>query len=371
MNCSLFGGSNSVLINGLQKALRENFVVENYALGATSCIQNTLELVRNFNKILKTDFVVTESNVNDIMSYTSLKIPRDKIESQIDDYYKLLNTINKPIFVLILPTHRKQESLDDICFINNIHVENCLKYGFFYIDIQSKIDNLNLDNLNLLMPHPRHINEAFIYHLMLNICNFIKNNNGFCFKKIIRDSVKDKYKYFSAEDFDISPNLENKKNSAFSVNLSIIDNKFYKFPKIFIGWQLLAINTWCDDYASVIISSKNMDYFVVKSFGKLYSSSEFISSIEISEDTVVTLNVDNIISTEPTILVKYNEKGNQSDLKIEGFLLVNNKVEDVVNNYVYDIIDLNITEQIWVNWEPYIAAMKTFLSLSVNNRSLV
>lgn len=45
-NIILLDGSNSVMVNGLQKGLREYANVTNLALGATTSIQNLYELKR-------------------------------------------------------------------------------------------------------------------------------------------------------------------------------------------------------------------------------------------------------------------------------------------------------------------------------------
>ena len=67
-NIILLGGSNSVMVNGLQKGLREYANVTNLALGATTSIQNLYELKREKNQeaIKNADLIVTESNINDI-----------------------------------------------------------------------------------------------------------------------------------------------------------------------------------------------------------------------------------------------------------------------------------------------------------------
>ena len=49
-NIILLGGSNSVMVNGLQKGLREYANVTNLALGATTSIQNLYELKREKNQ---------------------------------------------------------------------------------------------------------------------------------------------------------------------------------------------------------------------------------------------------------------------------------------------------------------------------------
>ncbi|EAL6344974.1 hypothetical protein DSW28_09150, partial [Campylobacter jejuni] len=69
-NVVLLGGSNSILVQGLQKGLRENENINftNLALGATTSLQNLYEIIRNKNKqkIQSADLIITESNINDI-----------------------------------------------------------------------------------------------------------------------------------------------------------------------------------------------------------------------------------------------------------------------------------------------------------------
>ncbi|EAJ9572441.1 hypothetical protein E5B80_08620 [Campylobacter coli] len=68
-NVVLLGGSNSVMVNGLQKGLRqENVNLTNLALGACSSIQNLYELKRERNRefLDSADLIITESNINEI-----------------------------------------------------------------------------------------------------------------------------------------------------------------------------------------------------------------------------------------------------------------------------------------------------------------
>lgn len=64
----LLGGSNSVMVNGLQKGLRqENIELINLALGATDNLQNLFELVNEKKQqaLLEADFIIIETNIND------------------------------------------------------------------------------------------------------------------------------------------------------------------------------------------------------------------------------------------------------------------------------------------------------------------
>ncbi|EOH6852570.1 hypothetical protein ACMCY6_001791, partial [Campylobacter jejuni] len=68
-NVVLFGGSNSVAMDGLQKGLKQNNIhLTNLALGATTSIQNLYELKRERNQkfLQNADLIITESNVNEL-----------------------------------------------------------------------------------------------------------------------------------------------------------------------------------------------------------------------------------------------------------------------------------------------------------------
>ncbi|ACM63626.1 hypothetical protein L8Y91_03695 [Campylobacter lari] len=62
-NVVLLGGSNSVMVNGLQKGLRQDDVnLTNLALGSTNSIQNLYELKRERNQksINEVDLIITD-----------------------------------------------------------------------------------------------------------------------------------------------------------------------------------------------------------------------------------------------------------------------------------------------------------------------
>ncbi|EJD3103138.1 hypothetical protein M1V08_001704, partial [Campylobacter jejuni] len=113
-NIVLLGGSNSVIVNGLQKGLKEsikkfNTTVAkrqeklkfyNLALGATSSLQNLYELKRDRNKtILKNaKLIISESNVNDSWSYNNFEI-----YEIIESFFTELSCLDTKILILILP----------------------------------------------------------------------------------------------------------------------------------------------------------------------------------------------------------------------------------------------------------------------------
>ncbi|TWO19795.1 hypothetical protein YZ82_06825 [Campylobacter hyointestinalis] len=75
-NIILLCGSNSVMVNGLQKGLREYANVTNLALGGSTSLQNLYELKREKNQeaIKNADLIVTESNINEIYNNAELLV---------------------------------------------------------------------------------------------------------------------------------------------------------------------------------------------------------------------------------------------------------------------------------------------------------
>ena len=95
-NIILLGGSNSVMVNGLQKGLKQMGInLTNLALGATTSIQNLYEILRDKNKtaIDESDLIITESNINDIEQVYNLK-----------DLYMNKDLIKKKGYIYINPT---------------------------------------------------------------------------------------------------------------------------------------------------------------------------------------------------------------------------------------------------------------------------
>lgn len=123
-NVILLGGSNSVMVNGLQKGLRqENINLTNLALGSTTSIQNLYEIKKEQNKkiIEQADLIITESNVNEVGGHNdskenlSLKI----INRNINWLYNELSKLNTKILIILFPSMRRH-----INIINNLHKIN-------------------------------------------------------------------------------------------------------------------------------------------------------------------------------------------------------------------------------------------------------
>lgn len=358
MKCVLLGGSNSVLRNSIRLGLEENFEVTNYALGATTFVQNMMELIRNKEIVNDTDFIITESNVNDILSLSSLNISKEWFLYLLDEYYRLLFNTKKYVVCVILPTNPKQEKKDDLIFINELHKTLCLKYGFEYIHFDDIMLQLNSEQIDLLLPHPRHFNEAFTYHMSLNLSNYIKSKSLPLIeeKKFVLNGPD--YYYLKSSDMVDSLPPELKSNHSFSAEVITIKNPV-KFPSEFNGKILLAVSMWCDGYSSLLIGDHSSK--TIKNFGHLYTCAELVKAITITTETTVSLNTENTPPTEKTVLANYDKNEKVNTLKLEGFLLCNYKHNSVSNVEYIKKEKLDISKLVLPNWRPYAAALKSFI----------
>ncbi|MBX2676478.1 hypothetical protein I8881_05915, partial [Campylobacter jejuni] len=107
INIVLLGGSNSVMVDGLSAGLNQKHIkLTNLALGGTSSLQNLYELyrVKNQNIIQDADFIITESNINDIHHNRPMEsLPLDNIYRNLKLYFSKLSILKKKIIILILP----------------------------------------------------------------------------------------------------------------------------------------------------------------------------------------------------------------------------------------------------------------------------
>ncbi|GMM10550.1 hypothetical protein I12421_09270 [Campylobacter lari] len=273
----LLGGSNSILVQGLQKGLKEcnNIDFTNFALGATTSLQNLYEIIRKKNKqtIQEADFIITESNINDIGHYhCSIAIPIKTLIRNIYWLYEELYFLKKRILVLILPRKFNGEHLETI---NNAHRYCCEKYGFNLIDMQDYYEKNNL--FNFFQPFLDHqmnsimkkLGENIVNNLnLLNLCldlNLKKTNPNFFIC-----TLSDMYN----EDVNLILESRCRKNSIFLEYTYRLDkdNKFY-FKKKYIGYKLIAFHAWNeinkqDEVLSLHQQTLRQSSIVIKSLEK-------------------------------------------------------------------------------------------------------
>ncbi|EPG0619019.1 hypothetical protein ACSW0J_000929, partial [Campylobacter jejuni] len=250
-NVVLLGGSNSVMVNGLQKGLREgiakynqdknrtyNLEFYNFALGGTASIQRLYEIVRNRDIIRNSELILCESNVNDTVAHTWEKeyLSLNIIYRNLNWLYQELSFYKK-ILILILPNSNQ--------IINNIHRLLCKKYNFNLIDmdIYYKKYLLNEFNLDYLHPFPfvsRILGKNIIHNIKLfktNEISMINDNPNF--KIITPRQMENCCKNIFVQVI---------KNSVFKEEIYFMqENNLLRFRDNCIDFRPIAIHLWNDN----------------------------------------------------------------------------------------------------------------------------
>ncbi len=308
-NVILLGGSNSVMVNGLQKGLRqENINLTNLALGSTTSIQNLYEIKKEQNKkiIEQADLIITESNVNEVGGHNdskenlSLKI----INRNINWLYNELSKLNTKILIILFPSMRRH-----INIINNLHKINAKKYNFNLIDLQAyyQTNDLLQFHIDYDIAHPQ-------YQFMLELGkNIIQNIDSFMYGKIknIKNNLP-KFQICYAQNLQVTQGFVDSfkiSNSMYNEKIVKLDhNTILKFPKEFYNYKILAIHTWNkhDDklnfaqclYNFSNIFLQNKSNHILKATNYLNSVVELQNNFFIDQNTIIKCDVENKNYTE-------------------------------------------------------------------------
>ena len=316
-NIILLGGSNSVMVNGLQKGIREGIAklnegkdekeqleFYNFALGATNSIQNLYEIIRHKYLAKNAELVITESNVNDITYHfhSYHKLSYQHIYRYLNWFFKELYFLNTKILVLILPYPHNDHKT-----ITNIHKKLCKQYGFNFIDMQEYYE------ANSLVEFGRRVD---IYHTQARIMcemgkNIISGINDYRFPKSLKiTNDNPKFVICTPKDMElVSGELQEipMKNSAFNeVTYRIKKDTKLKFPDKFIGFQPIGIHTWNNTfewseyfefsrntpiYSSLVISNQNQRFSKESSFFNFLAEIQN-QSFKIDNESLITLNMN-------------------------------------------------------------------------------
>lgn len=286
-NVVLLGGSNSVIVNGLQKGIREGIEKLNknraedeklgfydFALGTTTHIQNFYELKRERNQEIfkNAELIITESNVNDVnsnaRSYGSReKLSFDLIYRNLNWYYGELYGLKKRILVIILPTYYYGNSK----IINAIHKKLVLKFGFNCIDMQEYFDSYKLNdffkNIDRLHVMPRIMRE-FGKNIIFNLESFKLSN-------LSVEYNNPKFTICTPKDMEIvSGTLEerNEQNSLYNEVVYCLKEgeTLLKFKREFKDLVLIGVHTWnrCSDNDVPKRSDVILNYSSLKIFNQ-------------------------------------------------------------------------------------------------------
>ncbi|WP_370525020.1 glycosyl transferase [Helicobacter winghamensis] len=318
-NVVLLGGSNSVMTIGLQKGIREEIeklnknraeyeklVFYNFALGATTHIQNLYELKRERNQeiVKNAELIITESNVNDIIANGSgfdnkEKLSFDLIYRNLNWYYTELLALNKKVLVIILPIRFWNASI-----INALHKKLALKYGFNCIDMQEYVDGYQLNKFveSIDWAHMlRAIMREFGRNIIKGLSNFKISN-----VKIKNDNPR--FVICEAKDLQvISGTLDKKivKNSLCNETVYRLKEweNILKFNQNFKDFILIGIQTWNTHEASILtdydaqinyssIEISNRKQCLIKEVNSLNIVIEFHNFFQIDNKTFIKVNHD-------------------------------------------------------------------------------
>ncbi|MCV3398233.1 SGNH/GDSL hydrolase family protein [Campylobacter lari] len=289
MDVILLGGSNSVVKNGLRIGLEnKDITLHNYALGLSTSLQNLYELMRHENTINKSDFIISESNINDYLSPMSLNI----ILRNIDYFYEELYKANKTTIVLILPIPTCN---DKSKAINEAHRKNCAYYGFNLIDVDLYYQKNNLydfDQNYKFHPMPLAMQELG-KSIVKNLHNFKKSKeNIICSKR--------KFHIFAPSNL---AKIEHKNSFFCEKTTRIKASEKVIFPKELKGCQILGIHTWnhtsSSTHAISSISIENSSFKLVKNFGLINTFQDIQNEKAIcDEQTFLYVNTQIIKQSE-------------------------------------------------------------------------
>ena len=239
-NIILLGGSNSVMVNGLQKGLREYANVTNLALGSSTSLQNLYELKREKNQeaIKNADLIVTESNINEIYNNADEKeaLSLEIIFKNLQYLYATLYELKKPVCILILPlgVHR-------YVAIDNMHRFLANYFGLNIIDMQSYYEKSEIIQFgNKFGPHQLAIVNRYVGKEIAKNIDCFKISN----KKL--DINLPEFKILTPQDMKRVGNFKifNPKNSMYDEIVYRLEGDNYLSFEGYEGYQIIGIHGW-------------------------------------------------------------------------------------------------------------------------------
>ena len=333
-NVVLLGESHFAMTNGIQKGLKNmGCDVFNLSLGATPCIQNLYEVIRNKQIIKKADLIITGSNTHDVAQYNNLNLMRFCYRN-LNWLYKELFFLNKKIISFISPM--PQTFLDPVCLntVVNIHKTLSNYYGFNFIDMHEYYTQTNLYDFQALRDGA-HDFDFIMRELGKNIA---QNIDKFKMPRLLNIS-NDNPKF---EVFTPSGKTRLIQNSFYSEKIYEICNNDEKltFKAELIGYFPIAIHTWnydATDGGDIIITDKKSNILSNTNIAPyMFVKDLYNDSFQIQKDTFLTpLNLKEKSKINFISIFLASSKGNyyNEDLDIE---ILNNKNIKISKEYDFN-----------------------------------
>ncbi|MDD6055035.1 MAG: hypothetical protein PUB96_00585 [Helicobacteraceae bacterium] len=311
-NIVLFGGSNSLLLDGFQKGIKDELLnsnkkleLVNLALGGCGSTQILFELVRDKNKkiINEAEYIIIESNINDIHNAQELILLQDIVKLHVW-ICEILYRLNKKVIFLILPLCAEYK--------NTILIENLSRiyanyYGFNVIDMarvyrQNELfevfaTNDVLHQLSALMAEIGRV-------IIRNLDKFLPT------KSCVLNHILPEFKTIEPQEF-IGGELKFKhcKNSFYEEKVYMLtkDTK-WQFPLKCKGYSLLGVLLWNKDaleydYCSYVLCNANKE--IVKGYRDGYMIfQELFCPLNLDENSFIYYNSKNLPLSEPSKWLK-------------------------------------------------------------------
>ena len=171
-NVVLLGESHFAYKNGITQGILEGGCnCFNLSLGGTPSLQNLYELIRNKKLLENADLIITGSNTHDIAQYNCVDL-FPKSYQVIHWLYKELYFLNKKIICFIAPTPQKWLNKNCTKYVNTLHKNLAIKYGFNIIDMNER--HLK-SSYGLIQRDEAHDFDFIMRELGKNIANNIEN----------------------------------------------------------------------------------------------------------------------------------------------------------------------------------------------------
>ena len=306
-NIVLLGGSNSVMINGLQKGLKEYANVTNLALGDSTSVQNLYELcrLRNQETIKSANLIITESNINEIQHmYNPTNEMLEHTFRILQYFYSTLYKLNKPICIIILPFYTRNYIL-----INKMHRFLANWFGFNIIDMSDYYNKKNLIEFgNKFGPH-----QLAVIHRYLGK-EIAKNIDIFKISKKSLDINIPEFKIATPENMQRNGNFK-----IFNPNNSMYNEIVYRLEKgnslsfnDCDGYEIIGMHSWNLENSGEItklgfgiatahcasIHLRNKNNSIVKPTSKLNIFCEIQAEPKVDSNLIVKFNDENLDNTE-------------------------------------------------------------------------
>ena len=306
-NIVLLGGSNSVMVNGLQKGLKEYANVTNLALGGTTSLQNLYELKREKNQeaIQNADLIITESVINELDNHNIREnLPLDIIFKNLQFLYITLYKLKKPVCILILPYRFKNYQI-----VINMHRFLANYYGLNIIDMQNYYQN------NEIIQFGNKFGGHQLSVVNRNVGKEIaKNIDIFKISKKSLDINMPEFKIVTPENMQRNGNFK-----IFNPNNSMYNEIVYRLERgnslsfnDCDGYEIIGMHSWnlensgeitklgfgiaTAHCASIHLRNKNND--IVKPTSKLNIFCEIQAEPKVDSNLIVKFNDENLDNTE-------------------------------------------------------------------------